>query len=104
MTAPARDALEEWAESVRLSARDEVLASVQARIDALLYRRHMTVAECAQYLRSSSSTVRRLIRDGEIPHASVRGHLILRQQDVDAYLDRQIEASRTVPPKKGGRV
>jgi hypothetical protein len=44
--------------------RESLLRSVQ-RLEALVTRRYITVAEAAEYLQISDRTVRRLIHDGE---------------------------------------
>lgn len=67
-----------------------IWARLEPRIEQALLARHMSVAELAQYLHVSEPTVRRMIRDKEIPSFRVRGQIFVRQVDVDAWIERQM--------------
>ena len=49
--------------------------------------RLLTVAEVAAILRVKVATVQRHIREGHLPAAMVGRQYLLREQDVDAYVD-----------------
>jgi excisionase family DNA binding protein len=51
-----------------------------------------TIDEVAQRLRCSTQSVRRIIRDGDLPVVELPGRLLLAWADVDAY----VESRRTV--------
>ncbi|MCL6453586.1 MAG: helix-turn-helix domain-containing protein [Alicyclobacillus sp.] len=63
---------------------------LEPRIQQELHARYMTVSEVARYLHVCEKTVRRLLRDGELPSFRVRSSILIRQQDVDAWIERQI--------------
>ena len=50
-----------------------------------------TVEEAGEYLRVSESTMRRLIREKQIPTFNVRRQLFLRQMDIDAWVRKQLK-------------
>jgi len=68
----------------------KVWERLEPRIQQELHARHMSIAESAKYLHVSEPTVRRLVRDQTIPSFRVRGLILLRQSDVDAWVERQI--------------
>jgi len=56
-----------------------------------LLARHMSVLDTANYLHVSDQTIRRLIRDGDLPSFRVRGQIFVRQMDVDTWIESQIK-------------
>ncbi len=46
----------------------------------------LSVSETALYLSVSPDTVRRLIRDGSMPHARVGNSIRIHKKDLDTYL------------------
>ena len=46
----------------------------------------LSVSEAGTYLAVSSDTVRRLIRDGAVPHVRVGNSIRLHKADLDTYL------------------
>ena len=67
---------------------------LEPRIQQELLARHMSIADTAEYLHVSEPTVRRMIRERTIPSFRVRGQIFVRQMDVDAWIQQQIEAVR----------
>lgn len=49
----------------------------------------LRVSEAGTYLGVSGDTVRRLIRDGSLPHVRVGNSIRIRRQDLDSYLQAQ---------------
>lgn len=65
-----------------------------------------TTAEAAAYLGTSTTTIRRMHRDGEIRAVRHRGTLKFRQSWLDAYIDEHTESNeprerkpRAMPPR-----
>lgn len=69
---------------------------LEPRIEQALLARHMSIAELAQYLHVSEPTVRRLIRERTVPSFRVRGQIFVRQQDVDEWIQKQVEEGRQI--------
>jgi excisionase family DNA binding protein len=63
---------------------------LEPRIQQELRTRHMPLVEVAEYLHVSEQTVRRMVRDKELPSFRVRNQIFVRQQDVDQWIHRQI--------------
>ena len=51
-----------------------------------------TIEECADLLKVSVSTVRKLIASGELKAFKVGGQWRIRKEDLDSYIDRQMKA------------
>lgn len=52
-----------------------------------------TTAQAAEYLGTSTTTIRRMHRDGEIKAVRTRGTLKFRQSWLDAYIDEHTESN-----------
>ena len=72
---------------------ERVWARLEPRIQQELQARHMTVGEAAEYLHVSTQTVRRLIHDHQIAHFRVRAQILLRQVDIDRWVEKQVGAT-----------
>jgi len=63
---------------------------------------NLTRKEAAEYLRISVRTLDKLAQDGEIPYSKlgkgVRGRVLYRQKDLDAYIERT-----KIDPKRAAR-
>lgn len=66
--------------------KEEVLAELQPEIDRRLYANIFTFEEGRQYLKVSESTLRRMVKDGEVPYFRQRGNIYFRQIDLDKYV------------------
>jgi excisionase family DNA binding protein len=53
----------------------------------------LSVSETATYLRVSTATVWRLIRDNKLSRARIGGRVVVRRVDVDAFLARAVDAA-----------
>ncbi|WDL96901.1 helix-turn-helix domain-containing protein [Alicyclobacillus sp. ALC3] len=84
------EALQEMQSEIATELEERLWARIEPRIQQALLARYMTVTECAQYLHTSDASVRRLIADRTIPHFRVRERIIIRQHDVDRWVERQI--------------
>ena len=49
----------------------------------------LTVAELSAYLNTSSATVRRLIKNNELPYFKVRGIIKFNKQSIDNWVHQQ---------------
>jgi excisionase family DNA binding protein len=49
----------------------------------------LSITDTGRYLSVSVDTVRRLIRDGKLPHARIGNSIRVRRTDVDAFLNEQ---------------
>lgn len=67
---------------------------LEPRIQQELHARHMSVADTADYLHVSEATVRRMIKDRDIPSFKVRNQILIRQMDVDEWIQKQITEGR----------
>ncbi len=55
----------------------------------------LSIDQAAKYLSVSDDTIRRLIKEGELPAARIRGQWRIRKADLDALFRRQ-----QPPPQK----
>ena len=49
-----------------------------------------SVAEAAEYMRISEPTLRRMIRENEIPSYNIRNRIFIRQMDIDQWVRKQL--------------
>lgn len=87
-------AMQEMKEDVIGELERRVWERLEPRIQQELRARHMSVAETADYLHVSEATVRRMIRDKDIPSFKVRNQILIRQMDVDLWIEKQISGGR----------
>lgn len=73
---------------------DQLLEKLQPEIERRLYANIFDVMEASRYLKVSASTLRRLVKDGEIPFYRLRGQLFFRQLDLDKHIENLIEKGR----------
>lgn len=71
--------------------KEEILKELQPEIDRRLYANILLIDEAAQYLKVSDRTLRRMAKDGEIPHFRIRGILHFRQIDLDKHIARLVK-------------
>lgn len=69
---------------------DKTLAILEPKINDMLYRNIFDSKEAASYLKISSATLSRLIRDKEIPHFKLRGTLLFRQWELDEFISKRM--------------
>lgn len=88
------EALEEFKQQIIDEVERRVWTRLEPRIQQELHARHMSVAQTADYLHVSEQTVRRMVRDRELPSFRVRNQILIRQMDVDAWIERQVTEGR----------
>ncbi len=64
---------------------------LEPKIQQELHARHMSIANTAVYLHVSEATVRRMVRDKDIPSFRVRNQILIRQMDVDSWIEKQLK-------------
>ena len=62
----------------------------------------LSIPQAGAYLSVSPDTVRRLIRNGTIPHARIGNSIRIRRADLDGYLERQISRQWQPVDNRGG--
>ena len=62
----------------------------------------LSIPHAGAYLGVSPDTMRRLIRDGKIPHARIGNSIRIRRADLDAYLEGQISRQWQPVDNRGG--
>ncbi|GMA52582.1 hypothetical protein GCM10025857_39980 [Alicyclobacillus contaminans] len=83
-------AMQEMQFSIIEELERRIWQRLEPRIQQELMARHMSIAEAAEYLHVSEQTVRRMVRDKEIPSFRVRNQIFVRQTDVDEWIESQI--------------
>jgi excisionase family DNA binding protein len=64
---------------------------LEPRIQQELLSRIMSIIQTAEYLHVSEQTIRRLIREKEIPSFKVRHQIFIRLMDVDSWIEKQLK-------------
>lgn len=80
------DFIEALRTDIKEGLRIELLAELQPEIERRLFSNVFTIEEAMRYLRISKSTIRRLMKDGNIPHFYQRENLYFRQIDLDKHI------------------
>ena len=62
----------------------------------------LSISQAGAYLSVSPDTVRRLIRNGTIPHARIGNSIRIRRADLDGYLEHQISRQWQPVDNRGG--
>lgn len=84
------DFIEAIRDEIKNELRAEILAELKPEIERRLYANIFDVKEAARYRRISEPTLRRMVRDGEIPYFRQRGGIFFRQIDLDKHLASSI--------------
>ncbi|WP_127539359.1 helix-turn-helix domain-containing protein [Paenibacillus illinoisensis] len=74
---------------IKLELRNEILAELQPEINRRLYANVFEFAEACRYLKVSDSTLRRMVKQGEIPFIRNRSLIHFRQISLDRWLERK---------------
>lgn len=85
------EAVREMRRQIEEEVEARIWAKLQPAIQQALHAQNFTVNEAADYLHVSHQTVRRLIRERELPSFRVRNNIFVRQMDVDTWIAKQIE-------------
>src|ERR1700732_4090724 len=83
---------------IKEGLREEILAELQPVIQRQLYANIFNFDEGVLYLKLSESTLRRMIKDDEVPYFKQRGNYYFRQIDLDKHI-----ASIIKRPKEQGQ-
>lgn len=87
MMASTTDFIEALRVDIKQELRDEILAELKPDIERLLYANVFDFAEACRYLKVSDSTLRRMVKDGEIPFIRNRTLIHFRQIALDKWLE-----------------
>ncbi|ODA08701.1 helix-turn-helix domain-containing protein [Paenibacillus polymyxa] len=74
---------------IKQELRDEILAELKPDIERLLYANVFDFAGACRYLKVSDSTLRRMVKDGEIPFIRNRTLIHFRQIALDKWLEEK---------------
>ncbi|MEC0092857.1 helix-turn-helix domain-containing protein [Paenibacillus macquariensis] len=73
---------------IKTSLREEILAELQPEIERMLHANIFDFEEAWRYLKVSSSTLRRMVKNNEIPFFKQRGNVYFRQIDINSHISR----------------
>lgn len=76
---------------IKRELREEILAELAPEIKRRLHANVFTLNEACEYLKVSDTTLRRMVRDGEVPYFRQRGNLYFRQVDLEKHISRQVK-------------
>lgn len=85
------DLIEALRDDIKHGLREEILAELQPEIDRRLFANVFTFDETMGYLKVSKSTLRRMVRDREIPFFRQRGNLFFRQIDLEKHISELVK-------------
>ncbi len=71
-------------------------------VETMIQPAVLSVPQAGVYLSVSSDTVRRLIRNGTIPHARIGNSIRIRRADLDGYLEGQVSRQWQPVDNRGG--
>lgn len=80
------DLIESLRADIRQGLREEILAELQPEIDRRLYSNIFDSSEACRYLKISEASLRRMVRDKEIPFFRQRGNLYFRQASLNEWI------------------
>lgn len=89
------DLIEALRADIKVDLREEILAELQPVIQHKLYANIFNFAEGMHYLKISESTLRTMVKEGEVPYFRQRGNYYFRQIDLDKHI-----ASLVIKPSK----
>ncbi|MGG3307479.1 helix-turn-helix domain-containing protein [Paenibacillus lautus] len=67
--------------------KQEILAELQPEIERRLYANIFEFKEAMQYLKVSDSTLRKMVKEGQVPYFRQRGNIYFRQIELDKNID-----------------
>lgn len=80
------DFIEALRVEIKQELRDEILSELKPDIERMLYANIFEIEEAARYMKTSPSTLRRMVKDREIEHFRIRNILHFRQIDLDKHI------------------
>lgn len=86
---------------IKRELKAEILAELQPLFQKQLYSNIFTFEEGMLYLKSSESTLRRRVKDGDVPYFRQRGRIYFRQIDLDKYIAEAVKSSKDGRSNRG---
>lgn len=83
------DLIEAIRSDIRHQLKVEILAELQPEIERTLYSNIFDFNEASRFLKISDSTLRRMVRDEEVPYFKQRGNLFFRQIALNEWILRK---------------
>ncbi|MEK3735481.1 helix-turn-helix domain-containing protein [Paenibacillus sp. FSL M8-0334] len=90
LTMTTTDLIEALRADIASDLKAQILAELEPEIKRRLYSNIFDIKEAALYLKLSESTLRRMVRDGEVPYFKQRGNIYFRQIDLDKHIENRI--------------
>lgn len=69
---------------------DNVIALLAPKIEEMMLRNIFTFKEALAYLKLSESTLRRMVKDEQIPHYRLRGAVYFRQWELNEFIEKRM--------------
>ncbi|HLT41990.1 MAG TPA: helix-turn-helix domain-containing protein [Sphingobacteriaceae bacterium] len=88
MTTP--DLLQAIRNDIKAELMQEVLSELAPKIERLLNGNIFNFQEACEFLKVSDSTLRRLVKNDEIPHYRLRGNIYFRQWELHEFIGAQM--------------
>lgn len=85
MTTP--EFIEALRSDIASGLKQQILAELQPVIERRLYANIFDLQEACRYLKVSESTLRRMVRKGEVLYFRQRNQLYFRQIDLDKHIE-----------------
>lgn len=92
------DLIEALRSDIKEGLRKEILAELQPVIQRQLHANIFPVDDAAKYLKVGETTLRRMVKENEVPYFKQRGNYYFRQIDLDKHI-----ASIVKQPKRKAR-
>lgn len=84
------DLIEVLRADIASELKEQILAELQPEIERRLYSNIFDIKEATYYLKISESTLRRMVKEGEVPYFRQRGQIYFRQMDLDKHIENRI--------------
>lgn len=88
------DLLETIRADLKNGLKQEILAELEPEIQRRLYANIFNFEEARQYLKVSESTLRRMVKEGEVPYFRQRGNIYFRQVDLDKHVANLVKEAK----------
>lgn len=85
------DLLESIRADIKQGLKQEILAELEPEIKRRLYSNIFNFEEARKYLKVSETTLRRMVKAGEVPHFRQRGNIYFRQMDLDRHISNLVK-------------
>ena len=78
---------------IKQNLREELLAELKPEIERRVMGNIFNFRGATEYLKVSEATLRRMVKDGEVPFFRQRGNLFFRQTDLEAWISKRMEGA-----------